>query len=126
MTGLYYREERDRDLFEAFERIRTGAGRGLSVPAAAALAVLEPARSFYLTPLTIRRHLRRAVGKGLSRVMRETMRAELYARYGVYRLKRPGLTVSEAARMMETAPAPRFYLTAASAARIVYRMLGKR
>ena len=124
MGKLFYREERDRDFFEACEQVRAREGFS-SVFATVSQAIHRPARSFYIHPRGYSSIIREN-GKRLPRnKIKKALHLDILHRYRELKKENPGSSVSQIIGMIESQSAPRFYISERRAEDIYYALLKK-
>jgi hypothetical protein len=126
---LYYSEDRDEDFLLACDRLRKATPGYPRVRDIARDAILQPARSFYLSPVELRRALheiRRGVTPRFRSPAKNALRAALRARLAALEQARPGIPVRLAAAIISDQPAPRFYISVARATSLYYHALKNR
>lgn len=121
---MFFRDERDRDFLNVCERIRK-QNKGLSASQIARIAVYQQAESFHLTTRELAKIVNK-VRKGHNDTRFESAASlykEIESHLGKLRFK--GASCYQAARMIDTLPAPRFYISESRAISLYYECLKK-
>lgn len=124
---LVEQEERDRDFLSACEKVKRSAGRRyVSIASVAKEAILQPARSFYLSAGETGRLLRKNIHQLPVSRAKQDLWIELARRYHDLQRQYPNESIDAIARRIEVQGAPRFYMTPKYAVRLYYKLLSKR
>ena len=124
MAELFYREDRDRDFFEACEQVRSEE-KNLSVSEIVSKAILHPAKSFYLHKREYSSIIRK---KGIPPPKSEAKRQlhqEILKRYQEIKENNPKMDIPEITKIIECQKAPRFYISKRRAEDLYYELLRK-
>ncbi len=126
---LYYKEERDRDLYRAYNAALKSLGKAaLDTPREKVIrrVVYSVAPRFYISYEEARRNVKRIFSGQSPRcvsAVRIAMYNDLANLLASYLRRRPRATFNEAlCAVLAEKPAPRFYLSERSALLIIYRM----
>lgn len=125
---LYYKEERDRDLFEAYNTLLKSLGRGANFSREEIVrrVVYSVAPRFYISYEEARRNVKRIMSGRSPRCESSTriaMYNDLANLLASYLRRRPRTTFNDAlCAVLAEKRAPRFYLSERSALLIIYRM----
>ncbi len=126
MAELFYKEDRNHDFMLACESARHTSPRGAPVSLIVARAILQPAPSFYLHP----REYSKIIGMRGFRLPKSPVKRELHLeilkRHDEMKTHYPSLQTHEIAKMIETQPAPRFYISVKRASDLYYALLKRR
>jgi hypothetical protein len=120
----WIRQERDAELLRICEAIRRERREYLSVSDLASIAVQRGASSFRLERRCYLSILNRRLKTPRSPLKRQ-LHIDVLRAAEELRRARPGLSRSELLHLLEQQAAPRFYLSAKSAMRIIYRAMKK-
>ena len=126
---LYYKEERDCDLYEAYNKVLKSLGMApLDTPREKVVhrVVYSVAPRFYISYEEARRNVKRIMSGRPPRCM-SAVRTEMYNDLANllagYLRRRPRASFNEAlGAVLAEKPAPRFYLSERAALLIIYRM----
>lgn len=125
---LYYKEERDRDLFEAYNTLLKSLGRGANFSREEIVrrVVYSVAPRFYISYEEARRNVKRIMSGRSPRCASSTriaMYNDLANLLASYLRRRPRTTFNDAlCAVLAEKRAPRFYLSERSALLIIYRI----
>lgn len=123
MAELFYREDRDQDFLNACELVRQESEKHLSVIEMVSMAILKPAKSFYLRPREYGDIIRRAKRELPKREVTREMYSEILARYYALRRKYPLLKNKEINKMLAEQSAPRFYISVSRGVQLYYELM---
>lgn len=121
MSKLFYEEDRNQDFWCACEQVRAES-RCTSIADIAAKAIYKPAKSFYLQPQVIVRIIR-CQGKKLPK---NTLSRELHLEIlnrAEQIMRSEQLNLTQTAQIISDQPAPRFYISEATACGLYYKLL---
>ena len=121
MSALFYREERDADFFYVCESVRAKK-KHLSVAEIARLAVLMPAKSFYLHPREYSNIIRSGGIKLPENEIKRELHIEIFKRYKALAPE----SISLSAKIISSQSAPRFYISESRASALYYTLLKRR
>lgn len=125
MAELFYREDRDQDFLNACELVRQESEEHLSVFEMVSLAILKPAKSFYLRPREYGDIIRRAKREPPKRKITRELYSEILTRYYTLKKKYPLLKNKEINRMLAEQSAPRFYISVSRGVQLYYELMKK-
>ena len=124
---LIEEDNRNRDFYRACEEIiRHNKPQSVNVRETVRKALLSPAGSFYLSDGEIARILRSRMWEMPLNPVKLEMYKELCSRYRQLKALHPGQKIGQIARLIETQPAPRFYMSDAYAVRLYYHLVKNR
>ncbi|MFV0587070.1 hypothetical protein [Bacteroides reticulotermitis] len=127
---LFYLKERDLDFYNACERIREVNGnKHLSISELSEMAIHTPAESFYLLPKECLKIISRAINGEQIRLAHNSkneLHKEIRKRYFSLIAEQPDLKPYQAAKIISTQDAPRFYISKSRARDIYYKMINTR
>ncbi len=126
MAELFYKDDKNRDFLLACEAVRVESGYHMSVADIVSLAILRPAKSFYLHP---REYSKIIKGSGRclpDNYLKRALHLEILRRHDEIKLRFPTLKTHEIAKIIENQQAPRFYISEKRAANLYYDLLKKK
>jgi len=124
---LEFKPDRDKDFLAVCDRIRNENKPYISVADIAAKAIHVEAESYYLTTkqiITIIQTMR--FNRNFKIRRKANLYGDIFTRYLDIKKKHPNYSVSKIAKMIDAEKAPRFYLTANSAKKLLYNLIKNR
>ena len=124
MAELFYKDERDSEFFKICESVRVEKGVYAPIAEIVSQAILMPTSSFFLHPKEYSNIIR---GKNLPKnAIKRELHLEIIRRHRDIKEKSPDLKTHEIAKILDTQPAPRFYISTRRAVDLYYSLLKNR
>lgn len=120
---LYFKEDRDKDFFEACEQIREQKDEYISVSDIALQAIKQPAKSFYLSNQRYNRIIRQRGNRRTKNRIKIEMHKNIYETFDSLSAEHPDLSAKDILKMLPDSPAPRFYISHSRATELYYELL---
>jgi hypothetical protein len=121
---LFYSEERNTNFYNICEKIRKDTKEYMSVKDIASMAVRVPAESFFISLHQINIIImEQRCGKTPPKGIKGELHKEIFKTYWELKKQNPSLCVNQIAKLIEEMPAPRFYMSNATATSLYYELI---
>lgn len=121
---LFFKSERDKDLFRVYEKIQKETKGYLSVCKIAELAILHEAESYYITKKQILEIIQKLrCNPDYVPTIKQQLYKDIFKRYWELKKENPCLKTYAIAKLIETEKAPRFYVGVKHATSLFYKLL---